>query len=432
MKLSLDTLEMLPEDVKRPRYDIARLKCGIVHLGVGAFHRAHQAVFTDEAMAHSGGAWGIVGVSMRQPDVASALSLQDGLYTAEILDTLPRYQLVGAIRRACYLRSQLGEILDSIANPDIHILTLTITELGYCFKDGGLKLAHADIVHDIQCPHAPRSALGVLVAGLARRRNRGAGPITIISCDNLVKNGSKLRDAVNILASYSDAALGRWMALHVSFPESIVDCIVPASTRESRRRTDTALNLEDGASVQREPYAQWVIEDRFAGPRPDWGAVGVEFVASCEDSQRLKLHVLNAAHSALAYMGLWRGHRFVREAIADATLREFVEDLIKLEVTPVLTGLDVAEYWSKIVVRFKNPMIDHRLDQIAQDGAAKLLQRYSPLMLANLKEGKPYSRMAAVYAAWLEFAAGAYKMDELSDPVWRVEALRRAILGAGA
>lgn len=433
MKLDLDTLAALPPPVERPRFDAAALRCGIVHLGLGAFHRAHQAVFTDEAIAGAGGDWGIVSVSMRRPAVAEALARQDGLYTVETLDCEPSYRVIGSIRRTLWLPGASQAVLQAIAAPNIHVVTLTVTETGYCLVRDALDTAHPDIVHDLEHPRSPRSAIGVLVAALALRRAAGGGPMTVISCDNLAENGARLSGAVLSLASRWGNRLPDWIAAHVTFPESVVDCIVPAATEESGARANRALGVQDDASVQRESFAQWVMEDRFAGPYPAWVAAGAQIVPSCAEYRRLKLHVLNAAHSALAYLGMARGHERVREAAADPAIAEFLERMIGTEIAPALTALDVQGYWKKTARRFGNPMLDHRLAQIAQDGAAKLSQRYSPLMLANLRSGLPYARMAEVYAAWLRFmeASGApVDVCGLADPVWREPALRTAILKA--
>ncbi len=433
MRLNLASLAAVPARVQRPDYNVAGLKCGIVHLGLGAFHRAHQAVFTEDAISHSGGDWGIIGVSMRKPDVADALNEQDGLYTVETLRADPGYRVIGTIRRALCLPHATDGVLGAIAHPDTHVITLTVTENGYCLTNGEIDLSHADIQHDVREPDAPRSAVGTVLAGLARRHARGGGPVTVISCDNLSNNGPRLRKAVLTLACKRDETLSDWIASNIQFPESVVDCITPAPTSESMARTDGALGMHDAASVQREPFAQWVIENRFAAPHPDWAAAGAELVESCADYRRLKLHVLNAAHSALAYLGLERGHELVREAAADPVIARFLEQMIATEITPALPGLPVADYWKKTAQRFVNPMLDHRLAQIALDGATKLSERYSSLMIANLKADRPFAHMASVYAAWLSYmdregTPVRGNVDRLSDPVWRVPEFRKAIL----
>ncbi len=399
MRLQRATLGSLRKGVGKPAYDVEALKPGIVHLGLGAFHRAHQAVFTDDAMAASGGDWGIIGVSMRKPDVAASLDPQDGLYTVETLGETPAYRVIGALTRSLTLPLDPLAVVEALAAPTTHIITLTVTEKGYCLAGDSLDFDHPGIVHDLG-DGPPTSAIGVLAQGLAERRRRGAGPVTVISCDNLGSNGRRLEAAVRAFAERSDPKLAAALDDIAAFPETMVDCIVPASDEVSRARVDAAIGQTDAASVQREPFAQWVIENRFAGPRPAWPE-GVEIVSKVGDYRRLKLHVLNAAHSALAYLGLRRGHTYVREAIADAELRTRLEAMIRLEVAPALPELPVASYWHETVARFANPMIDHRLDQIAQDGAQKLAERIYPLMLTGLAAGRASPVLAEVVGAWL-------------------------------
>ncbi|OJU12151.1 MAG: hypothetical protein BGN86_08980, partial [Caulobacterales bacterium 68-7] len=400
MRLSRATLPLARPGVALPGYDVARLKPGIVHLGLGAFHRAHQAVFTDDALAAKGGDWGIIGVSMRKPDVAASLDPQNGLYTVETLAGQPSYRIVGALLRSLTLPLDPLAVVEALASPSTKIITLTVTEKGYCLAGDSLDFDHPNIVHDLG-DGPPTSAIGVLVDALDERRRRHIGPVTVISCDNLANNGRRLEAAVRAFAERKAPKLAAALDKVATFPETMVDCIVPASDATSRARVDAAIGLTDEASVQREGFAQWVIEDRFAGPRPAWPA-GVEIVGKVGDYRRLKLHVLNAAHSALAYLGLRRGHTYVREAIADTELRTRLEAMIRLEVAPALPELAVNAYWKPTVERFANPMIDHRLDQIAQDGAQKLAERIYPLMQADLAAGRSAPVMSEVVRAWLE------------------------------
>ena len=411
MRLSRATLDQLRPGLRRPDYELASLGCGIVHLGLGAFHRAHQAVFTEDAIEASGGDWGIIGVSMRKPDIAASMAAQDGLYTVETLDAEPQYRVCGVIRRQLTLPLQTGAVSDALAAPTTRVVTLTVTEKGYCLAGEALDFSHPQIVHDLAHPEAPVSAIGALSAGLAQRRRGHGGPVTIISCDNVMDNGQRLRAAVLALSERTDPALSQWIEREASFPDSMVDCIVPASTSDSRARVDAAIGLKDQASVQREPFAEWVIEDRFAAPRPDWASVGVQLTASVGNARRLKLHVLNAAHSALAYLGLARGHAFVREAVADPQIARFLDAMIKQEVAAALPELPVRDYWTKTLARFGNPMIDHRLDQIAMDGAEKLDQRIYPLLRANEAQGRDFDQLARVTQAWSRYSGQAPPSD---------------------
>jgi len=402
-RLTQAALAGLPSSVRRPAFDPTALKCGIVHLGIGAFHRAHQAVFTEDAIDAKGGAWGIVGASLQRPDVPDALAAQDCLYTVESLGNAANYRVMGVLRQALFAPRDRRQLMAALTSPTTHVVTLTLSEKGYCLDAAGaLDFAHPDTAADLATPEAPRSAIGWLAQALAERHASGAGPLTILSCDNLGSNGEKLANAV---AAFAERA---WPGLDTgtnAFPLTLVDCIVPASDAAHRGRVATALGLEDAASVQREDFAQWVIQDRFAGPVPAWGAVGAEIVPDIAGYQRLKLHVLNTAHSALAYLGLPRGHQYVRQAIADPDLRNFLDAMMAEEVTPALAPLDVAGYWQTVKARFDNPMIDHRLVQIAEDGSLKLPQRLFPMLLDNAARGRAFTRMGAIVRAWLALMA---------------------------
>jgi fructuronate reductase len=417
----LAALARLPARVRRPAFDPAQLKSGIVHLGIGAFHRAHQAVFTEDAIEARGGPgkdnqWGIVGASLQRPDVPDALAAQDCLYTVESLGSETRYRVMGVERAALFAPRDREPLLAALAASTTHVVTLTLSEKGYCLDAAGaLDMGHPDIVADLAARDAPRSAIGWLAQALDVRRAAGAGPLTILSCDNLGSNGEKLADAVAVFADRTRPGLSQWIAGNATFPLTLVDSIVPASTPEHRARVKAAIGLDDEASVQREEFAQWVIQDRFAGPVPAWGAVGADIVPDIAGYQRLKLHVLNAAHSALAYLGLPRGHQYVRQAIADPELVALLDAMMAEEIGPALAPLDVAGYWRTVKARFRNPMMDHRLGQIAEDGSLKLPQRLFPMLVDNAHAGRPIARMAGVVRAWLALMATAPSRDPAND-----------------
>ncbi len=416
-QLNAAALAGLPAAIARPAFDHADLKNGIVHLGIGAFHRAHQAVFTEDAIAAAGGDWGIIGASLKQPGVPDALTAQDNLYTVESLGNAARYRVMGVIRGALFAPRDRTALLAALTAPSTHAVTLTLSEKGYCLAaDGSLDFAHPDIVADLDRPMEPGSAIGWLVRALKERQRTGAGPLTILSCDNLKSNGPKLEAAVTEFAERCWPGLAPWIETNTAFPATLVDCIVPASDPAHRARVAAALGVIDEASVQREEFAQWVIQDRFAGPLPAWGAAGAEIVADISGHERLKLHVLNGTHSALAYLGLPRGHMYVRQATADTELRAFLEEMVAREIAPALGPLDAAAYWRSVTARFENPMIDHRLAQIAEDGSLKLPQRLFPLLEANIKAGREIGRLAKVIAAWLDLRATSPSRDPAN--VW--------------
>lgn len=364
-------------------------------------------------------------------------------------------RIVGVLRRALAGAHDPQAVIEAMAAPSTHIISLTVTEKAYRYDAAGqLELAHPELVHDLGRPDTPASVVGWLTEGLARRRAAGGAPVTVISCDNLVGNGRKLGGAVRTLAERWDPALAAWIEAEIAFPQTMVDCIVPATTDESRARIEAAIGLRDQACVSREAFAQWVIEDRFAGPRPAWERTGVELVAEVAPYEQLKLHVLNAAHSTLAYLGLPRCHGFVRQAIADPELSGFLDAMMGEEVAPALPGLPVADYWRTCCARFANPRLDHRLAQIAEDGSSKLAQRIYPLLIDGARAGRSVERLAAIVRAWLELAGQGLVKDPraehlqgwstsgcsfgrlLSDPAlfpepFRSEpAVRRALIGS--
>ena len=430
-------LRILPAAVRRPDYDTAALQCGIVHLGVGAFHRAHQAVYTEEAIRQGGGNWGIIGVALRHAQVPETLTRQDNFYTVETLADAPEYRVVGALRRALTAGTQRTEVLNALTSPMTHIVTLTVTEKGYCLgPNGELNLAHPEIAADLQHPSQPTSSIGWLAAALSARFETHQTPLTVISCDNLKRNGARLGEAVSAFLDRTKPQVLGWARQHVRFPQTMVDCIVPAASEASRARVAHALGIADEASVQREPYSQWVIQERFAGPRPAWEQVGVQIVADTSDYDRLKLHVLNTCHSALAYLGLKRGYTLVREAIADPELARFLEEMVHGEIAPALRPLQTLDYWKSVRVRFQNRHIDHRLAQIAQDGAQKLAERVFPLIIANARAGTPIAHLSRIVSAWLVYSRAPLEtaLDDpnLFPPGIRMSDVARAAIAASA
>ena len=436
-RLNLEALARLPAAVRRPDYDFLNLGTGIVHLGIGAFHRAHQAVYTEDAMRFGGGDWGILGVSLLHATVPDALAGQAQLYTVEILSDAPRYRVVATIRGSLTATTQGPQVLRAIGSSHTHIVTLTITEKGYCLgTDGELNFEHPEIVHDLNPLSKPHSAIGWLAAGLAARFSTHRRPITIISCDNLQANGAKLRSAVTAFFARTRPQMLGWLREHVTFPGTVVDCIVPATTDSTRARVESALGVRDLACVQREPYSQWVIENHFAGPRPAWDQAGAQIVEDVSAYGRLKLHVLNSCHSALAYLGLPRGYAFVREAIADAELAQFLDELVAAEIAPALVPLPVLDYWRTVRMRFANPRIDHRLSQIAEDGSQKLAERIFPLMIANAQTAAPVKGLARIVRGWLRLMRADVRtaLDDaiMLPPSIRSNSTLRAAIAAAA
>src|SRR5215470_3621807 len=358
--LSQANLAGVARDVRRPGYDRRAVDIGIVHFGPGAFHRVHQAWFVDK-MLSTDPRWGICAVSLRSTDVRDALVPQDGLYTLAVLDAVTSYQIVGSLKQTLVAPEDPETVLEQLSAPKTHVVTMTVTEKGYCLgPDGNLDMAHADIRRDLRAPHTPTSLIGYLVEALRRRRVSGVGPLTLVSCDNLVDNGARLSKAVRQLAESSDRGLAQWIEEKVAFPRTMVDSITPATTDALRERVTGALGLVDRWPVQREGFVQWVIEDAFCGHTPDWDSVGVIVTDDVGAYDRAKLRLLNGAHSSLAYLGLLAGHETVAQAMADPDLCAFVMTMMKHDIRPTIKaprGLDLALYMEAILKRFRNPAI---------------------------------------------------------------------------
>ncbi len=408
-RLSEAVLPRLASTARLPAYRRQDLHCGIVHLGVGAFHRAHQAVCTDLALAQRFGPWGVCGVSLRHPDVRDRLAPQDGLYSVAERDGAgARLQIVGCLTRLLVAPEDPDAVIEALAAPATAIVSLTVTEKGYCHDpaSGRLDTRHPDIRHDLTEPARPRSALGMLVAGLEWRRARQIAPPTVMSCDNLPANGRTLRGLVIELAAHRDAALARWIEAEVAFPCSMVDRIVPATTPADVAEIGAALGAHDAAPVVCEPFRQWVIEDRFAGPRPAWQMAGAELVAEVAPYEEMKLRLLNGSHSALAYLGCLAGFEHVADVMAAPDFVAYVRGLMA-EVAPTLqVPGDLDAYQASLLARFANPALAHRTSQIAMDGSQKLPQRLLGSVRDRLRAGAGIDHLCLAVAAWIRYASG--------------------------
>lgn len=427
-RLSLADLAALPAAVTRPSYDPGRISVGIVHLGIGAFHRAHQAIYTDDAIAAVGGAWGISGVSLRSADVRDRLAPQDGLYTAvEKSRAGVRRRLVGSVREILFLGQERARTDARLADAATKIVSLTVTEKGYCHDPatGRLNVDHADVVHDLATTDAPVSVVGLLTRAFALRRASGAGPLTIVCCDNLPHNGKVLRGVVLAFAEARDPVLARWIDQNAAFPSTMVDRIVPATTAADIADNDAALGLHDAAPVVFEPFEQWVIEDAFATPRPRWEAGGAQFVSDVSPFEAMKLRLLNASHSAFAYLGFLAGHDYIYQVAAQPDFVAFMRRFMQDEVTPTLAvppATDLAAYREALVTRFGNPALPHRTQQIAMDGSQKLPQRLLATTRENLAAGRSVRLAALAVAGWMRYVAGPDEKGNaiaVSDPLAR-------------
>jgi fructuronate reductase len=414
-RLCAATLQHLPSRVLRPSYPPQAATIGVVHLGVGNFFRAHQAAYLDEAMDAGAIGWGICGVSLRNPATRDALAPQDGYYALIERDANgDRSRIVGALRELLVAQEDPDRVVARIAAPGTHWVTLTITEKGYGHVAGSdratLDVAHPDIAHDLAAPQAPRSAVGLLHAGIRMRRESHAKPLTILSCDNLACNGDLLRALVLQFDEATRGGQAGWIGEQLRFPNTMVDRIVPRTGSMQRQLAADCLGVEDAWPVVTEGFRQWVIEDRFAGPRPPLEQAGVQLVADVRPYEAMKLRLLNAAHSALAWLSVPAGIATVDAAIAQPAMRAFVESLWRIEVIPGLEPglLGIAPgYCDSLLARFANASLAHQTAQIAMDGSQKLPLRVLPSIRANLALGLPIERLALVVAAWIDYLAGA-------------------------
>ena len=411
MRLSSASVGALPADIRRPAYDRAQLRTGIVHLGLGAFHRAHQAAYVEQALNAGDLRWGIVGASLRSGGVRDQLVPQDGLYTIVERDGGDeRVQLVGAIRDVLVAPEDPARLVATMAAADTHIVSLTVTEKGYKLDpaSGALIESDADVAADLASLAAPRTAPGLIVAALAARRAAGLTPFTALSCDNLPHNGTRLRAAVLAMARAHDPALAGWIEGESAFPETMIDRIVPATEPADIAALAARIGLEDRATVKTEPFTQWVIEDRFCGPRPDFAASGVQMTQSVAPWEEAKLRLLNGAHSGIAYLGGLAGIEFVHQFVELPAGRRFVEALWD-EAAPTLSPppeLDVAAYRAQLMARFANPALQHRTRQIAMDGSQKLPQRLLGSIRARRQTGGPVATLVLAVAAWMRWQTG--------------------------
>ncbi len=393
---------------------------GIVHLGLGAFFRAFGCIYVADAMAVSGGDWGIVGVSLRSADTRDALRGMGWAYTAVTLAADgERPRRITVLNDVLVAPENPEAVLIAMAEPAVRIVTLTVTEKGYCHNPatGQLNPDHPEIRHDLS--HAlPVSAPGFLVRALARRRAAGVPPFTVLTCDNLPENGKLVRRVVLGLARLIDPALADWIASEGRFPATMVDRITPATTDADIARVAELTGQPDAAPVMHEAFAQWAVEDDFVGgARPDLAAAGVEMVADVTAHEQMKLRMLNGTHSALAYTGYLAGHQTIAEAMADPAFAAYAR-LLWAEIMPTIAappGVSLTDYTDALCARYANPAIRHRTWQIAMDGSQKLPQRLLGTLRETLDAGRAAPGLCLAVAAWMRYIDGRDEAGQVID-----------------
>jgi fructuronate reductase len=440
-RLSLATLEGLPQQVRRPEYPLAQ-RSGIVHLGLGAFHRAHQAVYTDDALAAGARDWAITGVSLRATQVRDQLEPQNDLYTVtQSGNTGHEIRLIGAIRKALVVPEDPQAVIDALAAADTRIVTLTLTEKGYHRqRDQSLDMAAAPVAADLA--GGAHTLYGLLAQALALRRKHALPGMTLLCCDNLADNGQQLERLLQEFLQRIDPTLAAWAQRECRCPATMVDRIVPATTASDQQWLQQHLGMQDAAAVMTEPFRQWVIEDRFAGPRPPWEAGGAQLVSVVAPYETAKLRMLNGAHSALAYIGLALGHERVDEAIADPALATLINVLMRAEAAHSFEpapGQDLEAYADLLLARFANRARPHRLRQIAMDGSQKIPQRWLETLRVAQSQGRRCAALLQALGAWVAFVRGDRgAVDDPAAPelaaLWRehgVSGIAAALFGPG-
>ncbi|MEM9440336.1 MAG: mannitol dehydrogenase family protein [Pseudomonadota bacterium] len=421
----LTSLDDMASGIRQPKYQPSCYGSGIVHLGVGAFHRAHQAVYTDDALAAGGGEWRIIGVSLRSPAVADALNPQNGLYTLiERCDGGSSARVIGSLSGVIAATREPGKMIDAMTDPRTRIVSLTVTEKAYGIDRvvGGVDMTHPTITADLLEPKTPSGVIGLLVTTLRRRRDRGIPAFTIVCCDNLPNNGALLRAGVLDFTRRLDPKLADWIEAYVAFPSTMVDRITPAPTDRTRADAARLIRRDDYGAVETEAFSQWVVEERFPSGRPSWEAGGALFVDDVTPYERMKLRILNGAHSMLAYAGYLNGHTYVRDVMANKTLAALVRRhmLAAADTLTPMSGIDLTDYVKSLLKRFQNPDIDHETYQIAMDGTEKLPQRILEPAMHALEHGQNIRPFAFAVAAWMRYGLGRKDDGEtyaLRDPL---------------
>ncbi|WP_158944216.1 mannitol dehydrogenase family protein [Granulicella sp. S190] len=423
IRLSDSTVAQLDKKIQRPSYDRTKLRPHTVHMGVGGFHRAHQAVYLDNLLERGTLTdWGECGMGVLTHDVAMRDALREQNYLYTVLERSAKVEaarIVGSIIDFCFAPENPEAAIERLAHEDTRLVSLTITEGGYFLHEGTGEFVHDDpsIQHDVRKPSAPITSLGLLTAALMRRRDRGLAPFTVMSCDNLQGNGHVIRRVLLGLAELQDLTLHRWIADNVAFPNSMVDRITPATTASDREQLLKNFSIHDAWPVVTEPFLQWVIEDTFCNARPPWEEVGAEIVVDVLPYELMKIRLLNASHMAMAYLGALAGHTFAHEVMQDPVFDAFIKSFME-EVTPVvplIPGTSIPSYKSTLIERFANPTINDRVARLCSEGSAKMPKWVLPSVVELAEKHNPTKLLSLVIAAWIKYLQSS--SDECGNPI---------------
>ncbi|MBP0999009.1 mannitol dehydrogenase family protein [Serratia fonticola] len=426
----MDT-KLLAANAIVPQYDRSKLVSRLVHLGFGAFHRAHQAVYADILAQEHGSDWGYCEINLIGGEQQIAdLKQQDMLYSvAEMSADAWQCRVVGVVKQALHAQVDgLDAVFQALAQPEVAIVSMTITEKGYCHSPatGQLQLDHPLIVRDLANPHHPQSAVGVIVAALAQRKAAGQSAFSVMSCDNMPENGHVTRNVITTYAKALDPALATWIETHVTFPSTMVDRIVPAVTPDTLAQVAQQTGVQDPAAVACEPFRQWVIEDNFVAGRPAWEQAGAELVSDVLPFEEMKLRMLNGSHSFLAYLGYLAGYPHISDCMQDEHYGKAARHLMLAEQAPTLNtpGTDLEKYADSLLARYRNTALKHRTWQIAMDGTQKLPQRMLDSVRWHLANGSDFDCLALGVAGWMRYVGGK---DEQGQPIDISDPLREEI-----
>ena len=432
--LNAGTLKDWSDRLALPAYDRNLVTPGVVHFGVGGFHRSHQAMYHDRLM-NEGTAldWGICGVGVMAADqlMKEVLDAQDGLYTLVIKHSDGTYEprVIGSIVETLFAPADPEAVIEKMAAESTRIVSLTITEGGYNISDvtGEFDATNPDVIHDLEPDAVPRTTFGLITEALRRRRERGLAPFTVMSCDNLQGNGYLTKRVFTAFARLRDPELGDWVEREVRFPSSMVDRITPVTTDADRAEVRERFGIEDRWPVVCEPYTQWVLEDAFRAGRPPYEQVGVQVVDQVEPYELMKLRLLNGSHQAMCYFAYLSGYRLVHEAAQDPLFQAFLLGYMNEEATPTLPpvpGVDLTEYKHTLIERFSNPQVRDTIARLCAESSDRIPKWLLPVVRQQLATGGEIRRSAAVVASWARYAEG---VDEAGKPIEVVDRLRDSL-----
>jgi len=420
LKQLLDDPEYHSPSIDGVLYDRNTIRPSVVHFGVGNFHRCHQAVYMDKLHRRGSDEWGIIGISMRSTNTRDALKPQDFLYTEVTLGEEVSFRIIGSILDILVAPQDPGAVVKLVAERSTKLVTTTITEKGYYLSSGNIDYSHTDMSADEASLRKPKTIYGYLAAGIILRSGSDAGPLSIVCCDNIEAGGQKLRAGVYALLKIQAPHLLDWTDRNISFASSMVDRVTPATDDALKVLVDSTLNVKDAWPVSAEPFSQWIIEDKFAGPKPPLDEVGVIFTVDIIKYQQMKLRFLNASHSIIAVLAHLTGHKNIHNALEHPPILEFVVRMLRetiLPVTDIPEGFEGSDYIIDVIQRFQNSALPYSAQQVNTDSSQKINLRWFPTIDDALKTCNDTRLMSFMIAAWVIYIEKALEDDELSDPL---------------